>query len=66
MEQTVKRVLHVQARDRFRIWLHYSDGAAGEVDLSDLVGKGVFRTGMIRDSSTVSMLPRTAQSPGTT
>ena len=43
MEQTVKRVLRVQARDRFRIWLHYSDGAAGEVDLSDLVGKGVFR-----------------------
>ena len=26
-----------------RIWLRFSDGSAGEVDLSDLAGRGVFR-----------------------
>ena len=25
-----------------RIWLRYADGTEGEVDLSDLVGRGVF------------------------
>ena len=32
----------VEARAGYRIWLRYSDGAAGEVDLSDLAGRGVF------------------------
>ncbi|OFW05399.1 MAG: hypothetical protein A3H96_07715 [Acidobacteria bacterium RIFCSPLOWO2_02_FULL_67_36] len=27
----------------FRIWLRYDDGVEGEVDLSDLVGRGVFQ-----------------------
>jgi uncharacterized protein DUF2442 len=26
----------------FRIWLRYDDGLEGEVDLSDLAGRGVF------------------------
>ena len=26
----------------YRIWLRYSDGAAGEIDLSPLAGQGVF------------------------
>ncbi len=26
-----------------RLWIRYDDGAEGEVDLSHLVGKGVFR-----------------------
>lgn len=26
----------------FRIWLRYDDGTEGEVDLSDLAGRGVF------------------------
>ena len=29
------RALEVEARDGRRIWLRYSDGATGEVDLSD-------------------------------
>lgn len=33
----------VEARDGYRLWLRYSDGTSGEVDLGDLVGKGVFR-----------------------
>ncbi len=32
----------VEARDGHRLWLRYSDGTAGEVDLSRLAGKGVF------------------------
>ena len=34
--------IEVEARDGHRLWLRYSDGAAGEVDLSRLAGKGVF------------------------
>ena len=33
----------VEARDGYRIWLEYADGAAGELDLSHLVGSGVFK-----------------------
>ncbi len=36
------RPVAVEPRDGFRIWLRYADGAEGEVDLSDLAGKGVF------------------------
>ncbi len=27
----------------YKIWLEYADGAAGEVDLSHLVGSGIFK-----------------------
>ena len=36
------RPTHVEARERYRIWLRYSDGTAGEIDLSHLAGRGVF------------------------
>ena len=36
------RPTEVQARGGYRLWLQYSDGSAGEVDLSHLVGRGVF------------------------
>ncbi len=36
------RATEVEARDGHRIWLRYSDGATGEVDLSHLSGRGVF------------------------
>ena len=32
----------VAPREGFRIWLRYADGVEGEVDLSDMAGKGVF------------------------
>ena len=32
----------VEAREGYRIWLRFSDGAEGEVDLSHLAGDGVF------------------------
>ena len=37
------RPVRVRARDGFRIWIRYSDGVEGEVDLSALAGKGVCR-----------------------
>lgn len=43
------RAVDVQPRAGCRIWLRYSDGAAGEVDLSHLAGKGVFRVWNDRD-----------------
>ncbi len=36
------RPVDVEARACHRLWLRYSDGTSGEVDLSDLAGKGVF------------------------
>lgn len=36
------RPVAVEPRDGYRIWLRFADGAEGEVDLSDLAGKGVF------------------------
>ena len=35
--------IDVQPRAKYRIWLEYSDGSSGEVDLSDVAGKGVFK-----------------------
>lgn len=36
------RPTQVESREGFRIWLRYSDGISGEIDLSDLSGQGVF------------------------
>ena len=35
--------VEVKALPNFRIWLRYDDGTQGEVDLSDLAGRGVFK-----------------------
>ena len=35
--------VRVQARSNYHIYLEFSDGIKGEVDLSDLAGKGVFQ-----------------------
>ena len=32
-----------RTRDGYRIWVRFSDGAAGEIDLSQLAGRGVFQ-----------------------
>ena len=36
------RALEVEARQGRKVWLRYSDGSAGEVDLSYLAGDGMF------------------------
>ncbi len=38
----MSRPTKVEPRDGYRIWIRYSDGAAGVVDLSHLAGRGVF------------------------
>ena len=35
------RPVAVQALPHFRLWLRYDDGIEGEIDLSDLAGRGV-------------------------
>ena len=41
-EQQLPEPTAVEVREGYRLWLRYSDGASGEVDLSHLAGKGVF------------------------
>ena len=40
--RTMIRPIEVEAREGYRIWLRYSDGSSGEIDLSHLAGRGVF------------------------
>jgi Protein of unknown function (DUF2442). len=42
MSEMIRPVL-VKARPGYRIYLEFSDGSKGEVDLSDLAGNGVFQ-----------------------
>ena len=37
------RPTEVEPREGYRTWLRYSDGASGEIDLSYLAGRGVFK-----------------------
>ena len=39
----LNRPTEVEAREGYRVWLRYSDGVTGEVDLADLAGRGVFK-----------------------
>ena len=36
------RPVAVEPRDSYCIWVRYSDGIEGEIDLSDMAGRGVF------------------------
>ena len=38
----MERIVSAQPRPAFRLWLRFTDGVEGEVDLSHLVGHGVF------------------------
>ena len=44
------RPTKVEPREGYRIWIRYSDGASGEIDLSYLAGRGVFSAWMNRVS----------------
>ena len=35
--------IRVEPREGYRIYVEYDDGASGEVDLSDVAGKGIFK-----------------------
>ena len=41
--------VEVRALDGYRLWLRYADDTEGEVDLSHLAGKGVFKVWADRD-----------------
>jgi hypothetical protein len=36
------RIIEIKVLDGYRLWLRYADGVEGEVDLSDVAGRGVF------------------------
>ncbi len=36
------RLVAVEARPNFKLWVRFADGVEGEVDLSDVAGRGVF------------------------
>ena len=36
------KIIEARVLDSFRLYVKFSDGAEGEVDLSDLAGQGVF------------------------
>ena len=38
------KLLEAKAMPGHRLWLRFADGVEGEVDLTNLVGKGVFKT----------------------
>ncbi len=38
----MERVIAVKPLPGYRLWLRFTDGAEGEVDLSSRIGKGVF------------------------
>jgi hypothetical protein len=38
------RPIEVKVLDNYKIWIKYSDGKKGKIDLSSYVGKGVFKS----------------------
>ena len=40
----MRKVIDVKPLNNYRIWLKFDDGTQGDVDLSDLAGRGVFET----------------------
>ena len=57
----------VEARQGYCIWVKFEDGTAGEVDLSDIAGKGIFKALEDREFfETVSILPHYSISWGGT
>jgi hypothetical protein len=36
------RIVEVEARPEYRVWLRFEDGLEGEISLAHLVGRGVF------------------------
>jgi hypothetical protein len=38
----LNRIVEAEARENYRLGVRFQDGSEGEVDLGDLVGRGVF------------------------
>jgi hypothetical protein len=39
----MKKIVQVRPLEGYRLWLKFRDGVEGEVDLTDLAGRGVFK-----------------------
>ncbi len=37
------KIISCESRSNYRVWIQFDDGLEGEVDLSHLVGKGIFK-----------------------
>ncbi len=42
MEFIKAEIVACKAKPNYRVWIRFADGLEGDVDLSDLIGKGVF------------------------
>ena len=42
------RIVQIEARQNFRLYVRFDDGVEGEADLSDVAGRGVFRRWVAR------------------
>jgi hypothetical protein len=58
--------IEVKPLDNYRLWIKYSDGVEGVVDLSDFAGDGVFHSGMTTGSFKKFTSGQTGRSPGAT
>ncbi len=43
MEFKRAKIVACKARPNYRVWIQFDDGLEGEVDLSHLAGKGIFK-----------------------
>jgi len=43
MEFKREKIIACQPKPNYRVWMRFDDGLEGEVDLTDLVGKGIFQ-----------------------
>jgi len=43
MEDLMRKAVEARPLNGYRIWLRYADGVEGEVDLTDLANRGVFK-----------------------
>lgn len=41
------KIVAIKALPEYKLWLEYADGTKGEVDVSHLVGQGVFKKWLI-------------------
>ena len=59
------RVVAVEARRNYRLWVRFADGVQGEADLSDIAGRGVGGGPRTRPSSPKSTsIPCPERRPG--
>jgi hypothetical protein len=40
----MKKAIEVRPSADYRVWIRFDDGVQGEIDLSDLAGRGVFQS----------------------